>query len=294
MMTNDENIEAILANFAAADEDDHHEFIVRGQCLPLESKRSCQLAVECWNLRNSLLEADLSYNATKKDLKVQKYTVKRIESVMTTIQKALQEKDRILLDKSIEIEKLKRKVEDVVASRRGIIANFARAETDTKDVAMKISRLEIENLTLKSQVSEQERVWNERFNNMEYILTMDAKQAEKERDELTLALHDCTNRLSKAELTTQQTIRTMASNNKRLELLEQVNEDLKQKCVWGFELEQAYESLHGKIEVIVAEHDHAVKRAAALETERSRIGTFILSEGLQLPDFDRSDDYDES
>ena len=153
MMTLDENLQALMAGFASLEDgDDHHEMIVQGQCLPLESRRSCELAVECWNLRNSLLEADQSYNETKKDLKMQKYTVKRIEGVMTTLQKALQEKDKVLKEKSIEIETLKRKIEDVVASRRGIIANFAKSETDTKDVALKISRLEIENLSLKSQV----------------------------------------------------------------------------------------------------------------------------------------------
>ena len=294
MVDENVNLDAIMANFGGADDDDHHEFIVRGQCLPLESKRSCELAVECWNLRNSLLEADLSFNATKKDLKMQKYTVKRIESVMTTLQKALQEKDKVLKDKSIEIETLKRKIEDVVASRRGIIANFARSETDTKNVATKISRLEIENLTLKSQISEQERRWNEKFNSMEYILTMDAKQAEKERDDLDLALQDCTRRVALAELTTQQTVRSIGESGKRVALLEAVNEDLTAKCVWGLELEQAYESLHAKVELMTAERDRAVRRAANLEREKSRIHSFVLSEGIQLPHFTGADDGDES
>ena len=283
MTTLDENLDIMMANFG--EEDEHHEFIVRGQCLPLESKRSCELAVECWNLRNSLLEADQSYNTTKKDLRMQKYTVKRIESVMTTLQKALQEKDKVLKEKCIENEKLKRKIEDVVASRRGIIANFARSETDTKNVEMKISRLEIENLTLKSQVAEQERGWNEKFNSMEYILTMDAKQAEKERDDLDKALQSCMQRLAQAELTAQQTVRAMHDNAKRVETLEVTNEDLQQKCVWGLELEEAYESLHAKVELMTAERDRAVKRAADLEKEKSRIQSFVLSEGIQLPNF---------
>ena len=67
MMTLDENLQALMAGFASLDNgDEHHEMIVQGQCLPLESRRSCELAVECWNLRNSLLEADQSYNETKK------------------------------------------------------------------------------------------------------------------------------------------------------------------------------------------------------------------------------------
>ena len=290
---NQENMDAMLMAFAKNDQGEHHEFIVQGACLPLESRRSCELAVECWNLRNSLLEADQSYNATKKDLRAQKYTVKRIEGVMTTLQKALQEKDKVLKEKAVEIEKLKRKVEDVVASRRGIIANYARAETDTKDVALRIARLEVENATLKAQVAEQERGWTEKFNAMELVLTMDARQAEKERDDLDAALQAVSQRVHAGEQGQQAAERKAADAVQRCALLERSTKDLEEKCVWGIELEQAYEALHGKIEVLVAERDAAVRRARALEKERSRIHTYALSEGLQLPSFDVAGDGDE-
>ena len=281
-----ENMDAMLTAFAKNVQGEHHEFIVQGQCLPLESKRSCELAVECWNLRNSLLEADQSYTATKKDLKAQKYTVKRIEGVMTTLQKALQEKDKVLKEKTVEIEKLKRKVEDVVASRRGIIANYARAETDTKDVAMRIARLEIENGTLKAQIAEQERGWTEKFHAMEAVLTMDARQAEKERDDLDAALQAVSKRLHAGDQGQQHAERKVADLVKRCAALEHSAKDLEEKCVWGIELEHAYEALHGKIEVLMAERDVAVQRVRALDQERSRIHMYALSEGLQLPSFD--------
>ena len=49
-------------------EDD--ELLLRGKSTPLESVRSCELAVECWNLRNSMAEADVSFIDTRKDLKM--------------------------------------------------------------------------------------------------------------------------------------------------------------------------------------------------------------------------------
>ena len=133
--------------------------------------------------------------------------------------------------------------------------------------------------------SEQERKWQEKFNTMEYILTMDAQQAEKERDELDVALQDRILRLSQAEMSKQQAERKLIDLVQRSELLEKVNRDLEEKCVWGSELEQAYEVLHSKIEVLIAERDAAVKRALRLEKEQNRIHSFALSEGLQLPSF---------
>ena len=133
--------------------------------------------------------------------------------------------------------------------------------------------------------SEQERKWQEKFNTMEYILTMDAQQAEKERDELDVALQDRILRLSQAEINKQQAERKLVDLVQRSELLEQVNRDLEEKCVWGSELEQAYEVLHSKIEVLIAERDASLKRVVGLEKERNRIHSFALSEGLQLPSF---------
>jgi hypothetical protein len=79
-------------------EDD--ELLLRGNSTPLESIRSCELAVECWNLRNSIAEADESFHNTKKDLKMQKYTLRRVQSDLQLLLKSMRAKDSQLQAKS--------------------------------------------------------------------------------------------------------------------------------------------------------------------------------------------------
>lgn len=120
------------------------ELLLDGDALPLESIRSCELAVECWNLRNSLAQADQSYNYTKKDMKMQNYTLRRVQAEMVEVQKALRARDNIVKEKNAEIELLKIKVEMLDSSRKSVINNFSRSEHVHKDISLKYARLESE------------------------------------------------------------------------------------------------------------------------------------------------------
>ena len=141
--------------------DDHHEsheelpedeLLLEGDGLPLDSIRSCELAVECWNLRSSLAEADQSYNYTKKDLKMKTYTLRRVQTEITDLQRALKARDIILKEKTNEIEVLTKKINHSVASRRCIISSLARTEHCHKDILQKHAHLEVENVTIQSQL----------------------------------------------------------------------------------------------------------------------------------------------
>ena len=100
----------------------------------------------------SLAEADQSYNYTKKDLKMQKYTLRRVQSEMAVMQSSLFTKDKMLKDKNAELEILMKKVENSVASRRCIISSIAKTEHCHKDILRKYSHLEVENVTIQSQL----------------------------------------------------------------------------------------------------------------------------------------------
>jgi chromosome segregation ATPase len=128
------------------------EPLVEGDCIPVESKRTCELAVECWNLRNCLVEADSSYKIARRDLKHKDYTLKRVNTMMSTLQESLNNKDRLLKENQQQIESLQWKLEQERSSRRSIINKFSRVEHSNKDVEHKITSLEVENVTLKSQM----------------------------------------------------------------------------------------------------------------------------------------------
>ena len=128
------------------------ELLLEGDGLPLDSIRSCELAVECWNLRNSLAEADQSYNYTKKDLRMKTYTLRRVQTDITDLQRSIKVKDIIIKEQAGEIEVLKKKVDNSVASRKCIISSLAKTEHCHKDILQKHAHLEVENVTIQSQM----------------------------------------------------------------------------------------------------------------------------------------------
>ena len=128
------------------------ELLLEGDGLPLDSIRSCELAVECWNLRNSLAEADQSYNFTKKDLRMKTYTLRRVQTEITDLQRSIKVKDIIIKEQAVEIEVLKKKVDNSVASRKCIISSLAKTEHCHKDILQKHAHLEVENVTIQSQM----------------------------------------------------------------------------------------------------------------------------------------------
>lgn len=131
-------------------EDD--ELLLRGKSTPLESIRSCELAVECWNLRNSIAEADDSFHDTKKDLKMQRYTLRRVQNDLQLLQKSTRDKNAQLKEKDDEITKLKTLEQKWKSSRSFFINSISKVEHSHKETLSSHSRLDSENKTLKLQL----------------------------------------------------------------------------------------------------------------------------------------------
>lgn len=131
---------------------DVDELLLEGNSMPLESIRSCELAVECWNLRATLAEADQAFVYTKRDLKVQQYTLRKVQQEMHLLRRSLGEKDKIARLLSEEVVTLKSQVESLNASRSGVINGISRTEHSRKVAVAKQLRLEVENATIKSQL----------------------------------------------------------------------------------------------------------------------------------------------
>ena len=131
-------------------EDD--EMLLQGKSTPLESIRSCELAVECWNLRNSMAEADISFIDTRKDLKMQKYTLRRVQSDLQLLQRAMRTKDIQLKEKDDEIIKLKTLGQSWKSSRSFFINTILKVKHSYQETLGSHSRLEVENKAMKLQL----------------------------------------------------------------------------------------------------------------------------------------------
>ena len=148
-MNSSDSSYATILRFNRESED---ELLLEGSSLPLESIRSCELAVECWNLRSSLAEADQSFHYTKDDLKVQKYTLRRVQDEMILLRRAMAVKDKRLKQQSDVIDRLKTQNDRSESSRHCIINSISKTEHARKVTVQKYLQLEIENRTIISQM----------------------------------------------------------------------------------------------------------------------------------------------
>lgn len=132
------------------DTDTEDDLGLEGEGLPLESRRSCELGVECYNLRNSILEADKTYNYSKKVLKTQKYVLLQAQNISVEFQQCILRGEEILKEKCCEANVLKIKIDNAATSKQCMTKSFVQSEHCHKNILDKFSHLEIENCTLKS------------------------------------------------------------------------------------------------------------------------------------------------
>ena len=86
--------------------------------------------------------------------------------------------------------------------------------------------------------AQQERNWQEKYISMELILTLDAQQAERERDALKIALLQKDSHFTEADKVRISLESKLNELQSKYDDLLSVNICLEDKCVWGLELEQ--------------------------------------------------------
>ena len=128
-------------------EDD--ELLLKGKSTPLESTRSCELAVECWNLRNSLVEADNSFQDMKNDLKMRRYTLRHVQNDLQLLQRSMRAKDVQLKERDDEITNFKILGQKWKSCRSFFVNSLSKMEHCHKESLSSQSRLDIENKSLK-------------------------------------------------------------------------------------------------------------------------------------------------
>lgn len=146
------SVDSSYATILRFNRESEDELLLEGNSLPLESIRSCELAVECWNLRSSLAEADQSFHCTKNDLKMQKHTLRRVEDEMVLLRRSMTAKDKCQKQQSDEIDRLKRVNERSESSRNCIINSISKTEHNRKVTSQMNLQLEVEIRTIKSQL----------------------------------------------------------------------------------------------------------------------------------------------
>lgn len=118
----------------------------------LDNTKSVDLAVECWNLRNSLQDATQSNNYAKKDIKMEKYLLRRVQDEMLQMKRYQDKLHLSFKDKCKELDILTQKMDAFSASRRCIIANYAKSEHCHKALLKKYSQIQVDNATMIEQM----------------------------------------------------------------------------------------------------------------------------------------------
>ena len=83
-----------------------------------------------------------------------------------------------------------------------------------------------------------EKYWEEKYDSMEMTLTLDAQQADAERDKLKVVNKQKENQCREAEIERNRYKQQLLELEAKFHELEKKNLALEDKCVWGYELEQ--------------------------------------------------------
>jgi hypothetical protein len=117
-------------------------FLCEGNEDPLTVDRSTTLAVECWNLRKTVLESNSTILKLKSELKTQKNLVKNLQKMLAIAQNENQvraKEGNHLKDKVQEYEKT---IRDLQAQNDILTNNLARQKKTSHSLQNKITEMD--------------------------------------------------------------------------------------------------------------------------------------------------------
>ena len=93
-------------------------------------------------------------------------------------------------------------------------------------------------LILPNCRSNLEKYWEDKYGSMEMTLTLDAQQADAERDQLKVVNKQRENQCREVEIERNRYKQQLLELQAKCRELQENNLALEDKCVWGLELEQ--------------------------------------------------------
>jgi ABC-type branched-subunit amino acid transport system ATPase component len=122
-----------------------------GGSLPLESNRTSELAMECWNLRKTVMEQTAQNVKLKKELKTVKNLVKSLQRTVSECEAESLAKTKDIHAKKLEILQCDKKNHELTATNNILNSSYTRAKKLAANLQRKLEESEKTNVQLQEQ-----------------------------------------------------------------------------------------------------------------------------------------------
>ena len=123
-----------------------------GNTVPLEHNRTGELAMECWNLRKTIMEQSSQVIKLKKEIKGHKNLVKSLQKCVTEIEAESLAKTKDIHAKKTTILECEKKIHELNTTNAFVNSSFARHKKMTHTLQMQHDKLQKENALLLSKL----------------------------------------------------------------------------------------------------------------------------------------------
>lgn len=115
-----------------------------GNMQPLESDRTAELAMECWNLRKTVLEQSSSTIRIKNEIKSQRNLVKNLQKLVGELQTDNLAKGRELFISKTKYLELEKRLHDQVLTTNSVSGSLQKCKRQIAHLQQKLSDQESE------------------------------------------------------------------------------------------------------------------------------------------------------
>ncbi len=119
-----------------------------GNMQPLETDGTAELAMECWNLRKTVLEQSSSTIKFKQEIKSQKNLVKNLQKLVGELQTDNLSRSRELLAFKTKYLELEKKLHDQVVTTNCVNSSLQKAKKNIIYQQLKVTDLQNENKSI--------------------------------------------------------------------------------------------------------------------------------------------------
>lgn len=119
---------------------------------PLEGNRTGELAMECWNLRKTVLEQTTQNVKLKKEIKTLKNLVKSLQRSVSECEAESLAKTRDIHDKKLNILQCDKKIHELTTNNNILTSSFTRTKKLAANLQRRLDESERENQQLQEKL----------------------------------------------------------------------------------------------------------------------------------------------
>ncbi|KAJ1430099.1 hypothetical protein B484DRAFT_449049 [Ochromonadaceae sp. CCMP2298] len=256
--------------------------ICEGGLNPLESNRTAELAMECWNLRKTIMEQSASVIKMKKEMKSQKNLVKNLQKCLLEVESESLAKTKDIHAKKITILQCEKKIHEISSTNSFVQSTVLRNRKVVHVLNGKIDEQTKQNHLLSDKFTTMQSSLKEEMASQESALCLEIRKVGDERDRLA---RDLAVQKTYQDETGGRIEELDASGRElRAELEAQSDSYSESLALLQSEQERSFDQLHQRLECIWGERDAFLRRLVEKEHENHQLMSFLLMEGLQLPE----------